>query len=173
ELSPQDAIDGLPHAPVGRRKRRFIPSRNFWNVGITIPTLAAESKNTNSDKDAPEKDGGEGKKGKEQEAKLDKEVKRLFEKGLTLGEVAKELGVDMETVKASALAEMLSEKRDFDIVVLDDNYNDVLGRLEALGFRLMDTGEGESHRLRYPRGRDAPRVDPDELGEVVQVINFD
>ncbi|GAJ09973.1 unnamed protein product, partial [marine sediment metagenome] len=49
----------------------------------------------------------------------------------------------------------------------------VLGRLEALGFRLMDTGEGESHRLRYPRGRDAPQGDPDELGEVVQVINFD
>ncbi|GAI61926.1 unnamed protein product [marine sediment metagenome] len=65
------------------------------------------------------------------------------------------------------------EQSDFDIVVLDDNYNDVLGRLEALGFRLMDTGEGESHRLRHPRGRDAPRVDPDELGEVVQVLTFD
>ena len=65
------------------------------------------------------------------------------------------------------------EKKDFDIVVLDDNYSDVLGRLEALGFQMKDTGEGESHWLRYPKGKSPPQVAPEELGEVVEVLTFD
>ncbi|GAI59874.1 unnamed protein product [marine sediment metagenome] len=222
ELSPQDAIDGLPHAPVGRRKRRFIPSRNFWNVGINSITLPAECKNTNSDK-----------------------VEELLRQDFTLGQIAKEMrllrGQVMDSLRHIDLPSLFSElkgesspehhfnatlcydllnprrpwgapdsefkeptltqaieryeeiyakaaarqkaglaggeeemeQEDFDIVVLDDNYNDVLGRLEALGFRLMDTGEGESHRLRYPRGKEPPGVAPEELGEVVKVLRFD
>jgi len=132
ELSPHDVIDGLPHAPVGRRKKRFIPSRNFWDVAINNTTLPAESNINNSDKDEePPKPGGKTDKGEEE-----------------------------------------MEKKDFDIVVLDDNYSDVLGRLEALGFEMKDTGEGESHRLRYPRGKEPPKVAPEELGEVVVVISY-
>ncbi len=230
ELSPQDAIDGLPHAPVGRRKRRFIPSRNFWDVGINNITLPAECKNTNSNK-----------KAKSPLTELDKKVEELLRKDLTLDQIAKEVGglcsgvglissqvaasldhIDLpglfskvegldgserppdattcyrllnarkltltqanercKEIYAEVMArqkaglaggEEKMEQEEFDIVVLDDNYNDVLGRLEALGFRLADTGEGESHRLRYPRGKEPPRVAPEELGEVVQVLHFD
>ncbi|GAI61665.1 unnamed protein product [marine sediment metagenome] len=231
ELSPQDAIDGLSHALVGRRKRRFIPSRNFWDVGINNITLPAECKNTNSNK-----------KAKPPLTEQDKRVEELLRKDLTLGQITKELrvlrgqvqaslqnidlpglfselkgeggpehfnatqcydllnqgnsGWDLDSKPALTLTQAIAryeeiyakavagpeaktnkgeeemEQSDFDIVVLDDNYNDVLGRLEALGFSMKDTGGGESHRLRHPRGRDAPRVDPDELGEVVQVITF-
>ncbi len=136
ELSANDVIDGLPHAPVGRRKKRFIPSRNFWNVGDNNIPLQQESNINNSDKEAPENDKGDEKMEKE-----------------GLGKRA--------------------DKPDFDIVVLDDNYNDVLGRLEALGFEMKDTGEGESHRLRYPRDKEPPQVAPEELGEVVEVISYD
>ncbi|GAI35168.1 unnamed protein product, partial [marine sediment metagenome] len=106
ELKANDVIDGLPHAPVGRRKKRFIPSRNFWDVGDNNIPLTAESSINNSDKDAPETDKGEGKE--------DPDI--MADKG--------------------------EKDMDFDIVVLDDNYEDVVGRLKALGFQMMDTGEG-------------------------------
>ncbi|GAJ14279.1 unnamed protein product, partial [marine sediment metagenome] len=136
ELQPNDVIDGLPLAVVGRRKRRFIPSQNFWDVGVNSITLAEESKIINSDKDAPENDKGD--------EKMEKEV----------------------------LGKEDPNKPDFDIVVLDDNYQDVLKRLEALGFQTKDTGEGESHRLFVREGEEGPVVAPEELGEVVEVISY-
>ncbi|GAJ16251.1 unnamed protein product [marine sediment metagenome] len=170
ELSANDVIDGLPHAPVGRRQRRFIPSQNFWVVRVNNTTPAEESKINNSDEDAPENDKGEDKMGEKQMAKLDKEVNRLLKRGLPLGRIAEELGEDMETVKASF--GRLAERSDFDIVVLDDKYSDVLGRLRARGFEMLDTGEGESHRLFVREGEEGPVVAPEELGEVVEVISY-
>jgi len=225
ELSPNDVIDGLPHAPVGWRKRRFIPSRNFWAVGINNTTPPAGSKNINSNKDSPEKANPP--------SELDKKVEELLRKDLTLDQIAKEVGLNREKVKASLnhidlprlfsevksegrpenpyddvtcyrlfnvnkltltqarekyeeiwakvqaeheakadKGEFEMERKSFDIVVLNDNYQDVLSRLEALGFRMKDTGEGESHRLRYPRGEKPPQVAPEELGEVVEVLCF-
>ncbi len=226
ELSPNDVIDGLPHAAVGRRKRRFIPSRNFWDVGINNITLPAESNIINSDKDSRDK--------AKPPSELAKRVEELLRQGLTLDQIAKEVGaravgwkahpqvtmalehIDLpglfsevrgeggpEFYNASICASLLDrkdftltqarekyaeigaegqgragkgdgemEKQAFDIVVLNDNYEDVLKRLEALGFQMKDTGEGESHRLRYPRGKTPPKAAPEELGEVVEVISY-
>lgn len=175
ELKPEDVVDGLPYAVMKkRREKRFIPSRNFWAVGVNNNTLPAESNNINSDN--REKQGEtEAEKEKKQMAKLDKKVEKLLNRGRTPSQIAEKLGVEVAEVKASIhRIEERGDKMDkkpFDIVVLDDNYEDVLERLEARGFQLWDTGEGESHRIRYP-GVKAPQVDPEELGEVVEVISY-
>jgi len=52
DFSPDDIIDGLPHAPLlHRREKRLIRSRNFWSVGVNNTIPQAESNNSNSNKD--------------------------------------------------------------------------------------------------------------------------
>lgn len=177
ELKPYDVIDGLPHAALKRRReKRFIPSRNFWSVGINNTTLQSESKNINSDNaQIEEEEEKKEVKEKKQMAKLDKEVKRLLKRGWSLGRIAEVLGENMETVKMSF--DRIAEEKPFDIVVLDGDYEQVLGKLRARGFNLMDTsgGAGESHCLKYSPGSPfdvPPQVTPEELGDVVDVIEF-
>jgi len=159
-----------------RRERRFIPSRNFWSVGINVLTLQTESNTINSnihsqngEKEERKKEAAERKR----MAKIDKEVKRLLKGNWPLERIAEVQGVDMETVKASA--DRIAKENPFDIVVLDDDYGEVLERLRAQGFQSVDTGLGESHRLRYPRGpfeSPPPEVAPSSLGNVVAIIEY-